>query len=333
MIETVEACYRNDGGGAPICWEHVAVPVRSDDGRVANVIRISGDVSARHEAEAELRSLNEGLEQRIDDEVRRRQEGERIADQQARLAAIGELATGMAHEITQPLNAISFSFDNLRSRRDAGSLDDEYFRAKIAAVSSDIERIRRVIDHVRLFARSVPEEYRASFRPADVVDSALTLTGVQLATYGIDVRVERPINDRPIVGNPYKYEQVVLNLLSNARDAIEERQMSESATNDADPVPGRIRISLRDEEGHVVLEVEDNGAGIAPSISQRIFDPFFSTKAQGKGTGLGLSISFGIIRDMNGTIGLLPSPSGRGAVAVVSVPATIESTEASEHGA
>lgn len=320
-IVSFEACYLKgaDGERAQECWDHVAVPVRNQDGEIDHIIRISSDVTGKRRAEEELRRLNENLERRVEDEIVRRKEGERIANQQSRLAAIGELATGMAHEITQPLNAIAFSVENLRARFQTGELDAAYMAAKAEAVGADIERVRRVIDHVRLFARSAPDDYQVSFSVNRSVENALALIGVQLATHGTDMVLSLSEELPDVLGNPYQYEQVVLNLLSNARDAVEERIIRDAAADVVDPPPGRVQVTTRGEGGAVVLEVSDNGVGIREEHRSRVFDPFFTTKAQGKGTGLGMSISFGIIRDMGGSIEILPADYG--ARIRVSVPA------------
>jgi signal transduction histidine kinase len=225
----------------------------------------------------------------------------------------------MAHEITQPLNAVSFSVENIRSRFGSGALDAEYLKAKIAAIESDIDRVRRVIEHVRLFARGAPDGYRVSFQANRCVENAMALIGVQLATHGIDVSLALADGLPDMNGNPFQYEQVLLNLLSNARDAVEERKVRDAEADLADPLPGRIRISTSLAADQVLLEVEDNGIGIPPGIEDRVFDPFFTTKAPGKGTGLGLSLSYGIIREMGGRILLERRTAGAAARVLVPV--------------
>ena len=306
---TMEACYCHpahaDGSAmGEECWEHVAVPVPDSDGRVDHVIRISRNVTDKRRAEAALRQLNETLEHRVDDAVLKFRETEGLASQQSRLTAIGELATGMAHEITQPLNSISFSVENLTTRFAKGTVDDAYLRSKVSAINGDIDRVRRVIDHVRLFARSVPEEYHTGFSVNAAVENALRLFAVQMATREIDLSLDLDGSLPEVLGNPFQYEQVVLNLFSNARDAVEERLRKDAESDIRDPMPATIGIRSWAEPGMVCLEVSDNGTGIPEGLRARIFDPFFTTKLPGKGTGLGLSISFGIVRDMGGSIEL-----------------------------
>ncbi len=318
---TLESDIVNPSSGFQQFWEHIAVPVRGNDGSVACVIRISRDVSKRHSAEAALLELNETLERRIDEEIEKRKEGERIADQQSRLASLGELATGMAHEITQPLNAVSFALENLRTRIVAGTVDERYFREKMDVITADIERVRRVIDHVRLFARSTPEDHKVEFSVSKCVENTLGLIGVQLATNGVDVHLNLEDSLPALYGNPYQYEQVLLNLLANARDAIEERMLMDSETDNPDPLPGLVEIRSGIEGDQIVLEIRDNGSGIPDEMRNKVFDPFFSTKKPGKGTGLGLSISYGIIASMGGEISLVAIPGG--AIARVSVPLAV----------
>lgn len=300
-IATIDSCFLLGSHGQE-CWEHMAVPVSETAGTVGNIIRISQNISDKRKAEIELRELNETLEKRVDAEIRRRQEGERIAEQQSRLAAIGELATGMAHEITQPLNAIGFSVENMKHRFLQKSLDADYLEKKIGAISSDIERVRKVIEHVRLFARGGPTDYQIPFSINRCVENALALMGTQLATHGIDVQTQLMEVIPELIGNSFQYEQVIINLLTNARDAVEERLIREASADNKDIPAGLIRIATNALDDKLELVIEDNGIGLPEGMDNRLFDPFFTTKPPGKGTGLGLSISYGIIHQMGGSI-------------------------------
>ncbi len=300
-IQVVNACYLKDEG-IQECWEHVAVPVRDDSRNIATIIRICRDITDKRRAENELRRLNETLERRVEEEIFKREEGERIAAQQSRLAALGELATGMAHEITQPLHAVSFSVENIRNRFDSGKMDGPYLHQKIQSIESDIERIRRVIDHMRLFARGSQSESPVAFSVNRCVENALGMIGVQLATHGIDTFLDLTNPLRDMLGNPFQYEQVILNLLANARDAVEDRLVRDAHSDISDSAPGKIWITTAHKDGKIVLTIEDNGVGIPEGMEMKVFDPFFTTKDYGKGTGLGLSISYGIIREMGGII-------------------------------
>lgn len=327
-IATLESCYLKLDGEQE-CWEHVAVPVESHAGGIDHIIRISRNISDKKAVEAALRQLNEELEHRVQKEIEKRKEGEKMASQQARLAAIGELATGMAHEITQPLNAIAFSVENIRIRYASGTLDKSYLDKKGQSIDSDINRVRRVIEHVRLFVRGAPDDYRIRFSIRRCVDNAMALISVQLATHEIDTEVLMPARLPELYGNPFQYEQVILNLLSNARDAVEERLLHDKETGIDDSLPGKILIRAGQNREAVELVIEDNGIGISAENADRVFDPFFTTKTQGKGTGLGLSISYGIIREMGGTIEFSAADSGT--IATVSVPAALAPKEDTTH--
>jgi C4-dicarboxylate-specific signal transduction histidine kinase len=210
--------------------------------------------------------------------------------QASKLATLGEMATSVAHELNQPLNVIRMAADNCRRKVSTGTADTEYLYGKLSRIEQQTVRAAAIIDHMRMFGRKA-EEDPAPVDPRKVVTNSLNLMGEQLRLAGIELVTELAEDCPFVLGHTIQLEQVLLNLLTNARDAIVQRE-------------GEAKITLRvffDDEG-VHICTEDTGGGIPEEILTRIFEPFFTTKEMGKGTGLGLSVGYGIIRDMNGTI-------------------------------
>jgi signal transduction histidine kinase len=211
--------------------------------------------------------------------------------QASKLATLGEMATSVAHELNQPLNVIRMAAGNTRRKISKGTADPEYLNDKLERIEEQTERAAAIIDHMRMFGRQAKEELEP-VDPRKMVTNALALVGEQLRLAGIEIVTELAQDCSSVVGHPILIEQVLLNLLTNARDAMAERD-------------GESKITLRvfeDDKG-VHITSEDTGRGIPEDVMPRIFEPFYTTKEMGKGTGLGLSVSYGIIRDMNGTIG------------------------------
>jgi C4-dicarboxylate-specific signal transduction histidine kinase len=212
------------------------------------------------------------------------------------MATLGEMATGVAHELNQPLSVIGMAVANTLERMDGGDLDPCYLRGKLERISNQVERVSTIIDHMRIFGRKTDlTSSKVDLRK--VVEDALSLFGEQLRLREIIIEMDLPEACRKVQGHAVQFEQVVLNLLANARDAIEENRLGPGE-------PRRIALKVEDTglRDKINLMVTDTGGGIPDSIIKDIFDPFFTTKDPGKGTGLGLSISYGIICDWGGTI-------------------------------
>jgi PAS domain S-box-containing protein len=210
--------------------------------------------------------------------------------QASKLATLGEMATSVAHELNQPLNVIRMASSNSRRRIDKGNLDPQYLIDKLNRIEEQTTRAAAIIDHMRMFGREAKES-AVLVDPCKIVMKTLDLIGEQLRLSGIEVVTVLDKKCSPILGHPIQMEQVVLNLLTNARDAITQRN-------------GKSKITIRvfeDDKGINII-TEDTGGGIAENTLSRIFEPFFTTKTIGKGTGLGLSVSYGIITEINGTI-------------------------------
>ncbi|MCH7865845.1 MAG: PAS domain S-box protein [Proteobacteria bacterium] len=213
--------------------------------------------------------------------------------QAAKLATLGEMATSVAHELNQPLNVIRMAAGNVLRKLEKGKADPTYLNDKLERIASQTERAAAIIDHMRMFGRKADEKPH-ELDPCDAVEGALHLMGEQLRLAQIEVVTDLSKTCRPVLGHPLLMEQVILNLLTNARDAIQ-----------GNPADGGGKITLAAGDGGnewVRITVSDNGGGIPEKALGRIFEPFFTTKKMGEGTGLGLSVSYGIIRDMGGTI-------------------------------
>ena len=214
-----------------------------------------------------------------------------------RMTGIGELATGMAHEINQPLNTISLSIDNIVYSIDNKTITESYLKTKINKVFDNITRIKKIIDHVRTFSRDQDDFVQGSFEINTSIQNSISMISEQFAHKEIDLSFRPDKNIPPVNGNAYRFEQVILNMLINAKDAVEEKKKK-----DCDKSKKKVEVLTKLENKQIIIEVKDNGIGIAPEDVDKVLLPFFTTKAPGQGTGLGLSISYGIIKELSGDI-------------------------------
>jgi len=220
----------------------------------------------------------------------RRSESQLI--QASKMATLGEMATGIAHELNQPLGVIRMASSNSLKRIAKGHHGVDFFEGKFQRIEEQTERAAQIIDHMRVFGRKADGKM-GPFSLRSSVEQMTSLARTQLHTLDISLTVDLPDEDAFVMGEKVIFEQVLLNLFSNARDAIEMHGEG----------PGEITVvaDFNTPGGHVIT-VQDNGGGIPEKVIDKLFEPFFTTKEPGKGTGLGLSISFGTIRDMQGSI-------------------------------
>ena len=222
----------------------------------------------------------------------------------ARLVSLGQMAAGMAHELNQPLTALSATAEGilLRQQEDM-EIAPERLQGMMEHMLRLVERMVDTIQHLRIFSRDTSKEPGALLMVNEVVQSALELIQAQLKSHGIDLELDLGEELPQILGHPHPLEQVLLNLLSNAQDAMDEK---EAQLEDNEKADWEKRLSIRTrhdaEEERVLIEVEDRGTGIRPEDQQRLFEPFFTTKEADKGTGLGLSLAYAIVKDHNGEI-------------------------------
>ena len=251
-------------------------PMFDVNGQVIGFRGVDRDITARKTGERERRDL----------EVR--------ALAQSKLAILGEVATGVAHEINQPLTYISAMVQSFQEDLQLGALNTESALLQLGESIRQVDRITEIVSHLKTFGR----QDEKTFEPLDlrrVLDNTLLLIGGRMSGMDIEVQADFEEGLPEILGNASQLEQVFTNLFQNSIYALDQKK----------PEGGSkitIKAALEVAGGAVHIEFSDNGSGIAPANREKIFEPFFSTKEVGHGTGLGLSITHGIIEDHGGSI-------------------------------
>jgi C4-dicarboxylate-specific signal transduction histidine kinase len=256
------------------------------------MIHIMGDL---RETTAEM--------QRREQELRDKQEQ---LVQAGKLATLGELTTGVAHELNNPLNNIGLFVGNAVDLIELAVTEKGQIVGELRHAMQQVSKATEIISHLRTFGRAAPVS-REPISLREVIERALSLMREQLRLREIEVTVDLGPVEPVVVGNAIQLEQVFINLLTNARDAVAESPRKQ------------IRVAAATGCGAVDIALTDSGHGIPPGLERRIFDPFFTTKQVGKGTGLGLSITYGIINEHGGAISVV-SPPGEGATFLIHLP-------------
>jgi PAS domain S-box-containing protein len=225
-----------------------------------------------------------------------------------RMASVGTLAAGVAHEINNPLAFISANLELIAT--ELGEPLSADIHTLLGETRVGVERIRNIVRGLNAFSRT-DEDQRAPISVEQVLDLAVLMAGPQIRHRAQLERASSPLPE--VVANQATLGQVFLNILVNATEAIPEGEVERQT----------ISISTRtDDAGWAVIEIRDTGCGIPREIRGQIFDPFFTTKPVGKGTGLGLSICHGIVRSLGGEIGFTSSP-GAGTTFTIALPPAV----------
>jgi histidine kinase len=239
-------------------------------------------------------------------DITQRLETEQQLIQASKMATLGEMATGVAHELNQPLSVIKTAsrfFMKKINRKE--KIKDEILFAMSEEIDSYVDRATNIINHMRDFGRKsdlTPQKVQIN----ETLKKAFEILGQQLKVRGIEVVWDLEQDLPLIMAEPQRLEQVFINLLINARDAIEEKWQS------SQPPKGvkKITIKTSSNSNRIRVEINDTGTGIPKAILDRIYEPFFTTKKVGQGTGLGLSISYGIIQECNGSMKAVSNKDG-----------------------
>jgi C4-dicarboxylate-specific signal transduction histidine kinase len=254
----------------------------------------------------DLRETTQEMERR-EHELRDKQEQ---LVQAGKLATLGELTTGVAHELNNPLNNIGLYVGNAIDQMRLGEVETDLVVGELEKAMEQIRKATEIISHLRTFGRAA----RVSVELVDVddvIERSLLLVQEQLRLRGIEVELELCPDELLVLANPIQLEQVFINLLTNARDALEDSRRK------------LIKIASDRDEERIKIAFSDTGPGIPRELQQRIFDPFFTTKEVGTGTGLGLSITYSILKEYGGEISVA-NRRGGGATFLIELPVAQE---------
>lgn len=292
---------------------------REAPGRFGRLI-VGMDVTEQKQLESTLQHYNAYLE----DIVRQRSRELKTKNAQlihtARLASLGEMVGSIAHEMKQPLNVIAITSDLIKLLRKNGKLTDELLENNLEKIRGTVERMSDTINHLRGFTHVDSSSFKR-LSVKEVVDGAITLVGEQIRQEDVEIKVELSDGSEVFRGDRNQIEQVLINLMVNARDAILDAAAVQQIESDSRVILVR-QVEL-ENLNWLGIEVVDYGIGMSPEVVQHIFEPFYTTKDASRGTGLGLSICLNIIRAHGGDIEVESTP-GQGSVLRILLPVDLE---------
>ncbi len=216
--------------------------------------------------------------------------------QASKMATLGEMSTSVAHELNQPLNNIGIIAQRFIKKVEKGDFEKDFFISRLDLLMGQIKRASKIINHMREFGR-ISDRRVEKTNVNQPIKNIFNIISEQLKIYNVEVALNLDENIPPIMANPNRLEQILLNIINNARDAMKEKKEK------------RITIITKHDEEFVYIDISDTGVGMDEKLMHKIFEPFFTTKEIGKGTGLGLSISYNLIKDYNGDIKVKSKPN------------------------
>ena len=236
--------------------------------------------------------------------------------QAGKMATLGVMAAGMAHEINQPLNVIQICADFfLKMLKKGQSIQDEDLQSMANDIVANVDRAAGVIKHVRDFARQ-SDVVSTKVNINDPIKDVFKVLGHQIKAHQIELTLDLALELPPIMAEHNRLEQVFINLVTNAIDAMDEK----CDRTEFKGAEKKLTIATFQQGGSVLVTVADTGAGMSAEVLDKIFEPFYTTKKTGKGTGLGISISYGIVKDYDGKIDIA-SVEDQGTTFTLSFPA------------
>ena len=268
--------------GKKICLLTNAVPRFKANEELIGYRGVDKDITERKQVQEELEKAHRELK-----------ENTAAMLQTAKLSALGEMAAGVAHELNQPLNGIKIISQGILRDIDKDRLAPDELPNDLKDINHQVDRMARIIDHMRIYSRTTIDEDVHEIDVNEAVEGVFKLIGQQLTIHNIKVKKELAPDLPMALMDQVKLEQVIMNLLTNARQALEQFR-KENMTIE-------VKSYLNDNQ-ELVISVRDNGGGIPAEIRDKIFEPFFTTKRPGSGTGLGLGISREILENSGGRI-------------------------------
>jgi PAS domain S-box-containing protein len=282
-------------------WQ--TTPIRQRKTIVGRLV-IGIDITDQKRLEAQLHKYTTQLEEMVEERTAELLKKDVQLIHSARLASLGEMAAGIIHEMKQPLNGISITTDLIRLLHKRGELPEETLYGHLEMIRSMVGRLAKIINHLRGFCHIDSSKFsRINLRTA--VDGTFAILGEQLRLHQTEVIREIPDDLPDIWGELNQVEQVLVNLIQNARDAMDDlgkKYQEQGNANNGWKKVLTVRAGTTKDKKRVFLEVTDTGGGMPPEVRARLFEPFFTTKEAGQGTGLGLSISANIIQSHQGEI-------------------------------
>ena len=265
----------------------------------------------------QLEELNESLEIKVKKEIEKNREKEQLLVQKSKFIALGEMISNIAHQWRQPLSELSSILMYIKFKYSIKALDEKILEQKLQEADKVLEFMSHTIDDFRNFF--MPKKEKEEFLLHLVVDIVINIVSSTLKNYNIKLEIDI---DKKLVLKTYlnEYEQVLLNIINNAKDVLIEKNVKE-------PI---VKIKAYEEENSVVLTIEDNGGGVLVEPKGKIFEPYFTTKEHGNGTGIGLYMSK-IIIDKNMKGKLRVRNTNEGAKFIISIPKNTDNNEEIMH--
>lgn len=319
--------YRIRRAGGDYIWFESIIRVADVPGMepARQILAVSRDVTGRKQMEAQLQAHTENLERLVQEKIRELEQTRAKMIQTAKLASLGEMATGVAHVLNQPLTAMLFDADYLQRLAQRALTEGVPIPpAEVLEIGQDlqedVQRSRRITDYLRAFRQLTKGATLLCNVNAPIEDSFI-LTESRLSQNHIFVTRNLAADLPEVLIHPHQLEQVLLNLISNAEFALAEMEARiKAGAVLRENYQKRLEVVSYAEAAQVVIEVRDNGCGIPEAIREQIFDPFFSTRPQVEGAGLSLYISQASVQEFGGTI-TFETEENLGTTFIIRIPA------------